>query len=756
MKFTEGYWRVREGFTALHPRVIHDVRVSDDSRSMTVFAPTNPIEHRGMTLSNPEFTLSLSAPADDVIAVTVEHFTGRRCATPDFELNEPGASRVTVDADDAAVTFASGDLSLVLDRTTAQFEFRRPDGSVLTGSGFKGVGSLVGPEGQEFVHQQLSLGVGETVIGLGERFGPVAKNGQVVDMWNDDSGTSSDRSYKNIPFYMTDRGYGVFVDHPEEASFEVGSEKVGRVQFSVPGQRLTYYVILGPSPKEVLTKYTALTGRPPRLPHWSYGLWLTTSFLTDYDAETVSAFIDGMAERDIPLSAFHYDCFWMREFQWCDFEWDARYFPDPVARIADHHDKGVRVCLWINPYIGARSPLFEEGKEKGYLLRLEDGGVYQTDFWQSGMGLVDFTNPEAREWYAGYLDRLLDQGVDAFKTDFGESVPTNVVYHDGSDPQRMHNYYTHLYNRTVHELLERRKGKGNAVLFARSATAGGQQYPVHWGGDCEATHVAMAETVRGGVSLASSGFGYWAHDIGGFEGKPSNDLYKRWVAFGLLSSHSRLHGSHSVRVPWEFDDEAVDVLREFTTLKLSLLPTLAMIAEETVTQGVPMMRHPLLEFPDDPGVARLDHQYMLGPDLMVAPVLTPDGTVDYYLPEGDWTNLLTGARASRGWHREVHDVHTLPLMVRDGAVLAFQDGRRDTEGSLFEGLRLRVFPGQSGTRMLTLRSGFEADAQEAEATVTVTDDAVEVAAPGLPDGWSLEVERAVVPSVSGVARIQRG
>lgn len=758
MKFTEGYWRVREGFTALHPRSVDHVRTGDEGRSLTVFAPTVPALNRAQTLSNPEFTLTLKAPAPGVIAVTVEHFTGGIRRSPEFELNEPHDGHVLIGVDDEEVRFASDELEAAFDRRTAQFEFRAR-GRRLTGSDYKAIGRLTAPDGTTYIHQELALGIGETVYGLGERFGPVVKNGQVINMWNDDSGTSSDRAYKNTPFYFTTAGYGVFVAHPEEVSFEVGSEKVGRVQFAVPGERLTYYVIYGPEPKTILSRYTALTGRPPRVPSWSYGLWLSTSFLTDYDEETVSSFIDGMAEREIPLSVFHYDCFWMREFQWCDFEWDKRYFPDPSARIRDHHERqGVKVCVWINPYIGARSPLFSEAAEKGYLLRLPNGDVYQTDFWQSGMALVDFTNPEARAWYTSKLDRLIDQGVDCFKTDFGESVPVNVAYHDGSDSQRMHNYYTYLYNKTVFSLLERRRGKGEAVLFARSATTGGQQFPVHWGGDCESTYEAMAETVRGGISLAASGFGYWAHDIGGFEGKPDPGLYKRWVAFGLLSSHSRLHGSHSYRVPWAYDDESVEVLREFTHLKLSLFPTLATIAEETVSSGVPMIRPMVLGFPDDCGVAYLDRQYMLGDDLLVAPVLSPDGLVDYYLPAGTWTNVLTDARHEGGrWVREVHGYRTLPLMAREGAILAFQDGRSGTEGDLLTGLRLRVFPSREPMqRSVVLRSGFDEAAREVTVQITTGPGETRAFAPDLPRGWVLDVDGQQITEANGSAVVFTG
>jgi alpha-D-xyloside xylohydrolase len=412
-----------------------------------------------------------------------------------------------------------------------------------------------------YLHEQLSLGVGETVYGLGERFTPFVKNGQVVDIWNEDGGTSSEQAYKNIPFYLTNRGYGVLVNHSERVSFEVASEKVERVQFSVPGESLDYFLIYGPTPKEVLTRYTALTGRPALPPAWSFGLWLSTSFTTNYDEATVTNFVQGMADRDLPLHVFHFDCFWMKEFHWTNFEWDERVFPDPAGMLQRLKARGLRICVWINPYIAQRSALFAEGMANGYLVKRPNGDIWQWDRWQAGMGLVDFTNPAACRWFADKLRGLIDMGVDCFKTDFGERIPTEVVYHDGSDPVKMHNYYPYLYNKAVFETLEEALGKGQAVVFARSATVGGQQFPVHWGGDCTATFESMAESLRGGLSLCLSGFGFWSHDIGGFEQTAAAAVYKRWCAFGLLSSHSRLHGSSSYRVPWLFDEEAVDVLR---------------------------------------------------------------------------------------------------------------------------------------------------------------------------------------------------
>jgi alpha-D-xyloside xylohydrolase len=293
--------------------------------------------------------------------------------------------------------------------------------------------------------------------------------------------------------------------------------------------------------------------------------------------------------------------------------------------------------------------------------------------------------------------------VDCFKTDFGERIPTDVVWHDGADPARMHNLYTQLYNRAVHDVLVAERGAGDAVLFARSATAGGQTMPVHWGGDNTSTFVSMAESLRGGLSLAMSGFAHWSHDIGGFEGTPDPAVFKRWTAFGLLSSHSRFHGSDSYRVPWAFDDEAVEVTRRFAQLKMRLMPYLYQAGLDAAATGVPVMRPMQVEFPSDPAVAYLDRQYLLGPDLLVAPVFSADGDVDVYLPEGPWTSLLTGETVEGGrWLRERHGFDSLPLYVRPGAVIPWGARADRPDYDYLDGLELRVFPGGEGEAAVTV------------------------------------------------------
>ena len=588
MKFTNGYWMIRDGVDALYAREAYELAADATTESLNVLAPTSVVRGRYDTLNLPTFNVDITTPAEGVIRVRAEHWQGAT-EYPGFPLNadEPGnRDYVTVQANGngdgevgvngADVTLTTGGLTAkVVKGTPWNLTFIGEDGKVLTESAGKSLGRFklgaesnvtaqpVGEfgvtmdgsardESDVFIAIQLHLSVGEDVYGLGERFGAYVKNGQSVDIWNEDGGTASEQGYKDIPFYMTSNGYGVLVNNRGHVSFEIGSENT---------------------------------------------------------EAAINSFIDGMAERGIPLAAFHYDCYWMREFHWCDFEWDKRFFGDIESTLKRLHE------------------------DKGYLVRKPNGEVWQIDFWQAGMGLVDFTNPAAREWFKDKVKALLNQGVDAIKTDFGERIPRDVVWYDGSPKLSMHNWYTQLYNQAVFEAIEETYGKGNACLYARSATVGGQQKPVHWGGDCESTFNGMAQSLRAGLSLTSSGFGFWSHDIGGFEGAfPDPAVYKRWVAFGMLGSHSRLHGSTVYRVPWLFDEEdekngvalvpgqtAVDVVREFTKLKLELMPYVYQLGLQPHVNGTPVMRSMFVEFPDDPACRTLDRQYMFGPSMLVAP-----------------------------------------------------------------------------------------------------------------------------------------
>lgn len=695
MKFTDGLWLVRDGITI--NGAVQNYVVEKTSEGLTAITQTTPITGRAATLNSTLLTVKFHSPLPGVVGVKIIHHDGVQERGPVFELTKGTGDHVKIEETDSETVLISGGLRVVI-RKGKQWsvDFYRGDERI-TGSGFKSMAYITDQDGNTFMREELDLGVGEFVYGLGERFTAFVKNGQTVDLWNKDGGTSSEQAYKNVPFYVSSKGYGVFVNHPELVSYEIASEKVKKAQFSVAGESLEYFVIDGPTIKEVISNYTSLTGKPALPPAWTFGLWLTTSFTTDYDEATVNSFVDGMAERDLPLSVFHFDCFWMREYQWTDFQWDSRVFPDPVGMLKRLKEKGLKICVWINSYIGQRSPLFEEGKKNGYLLKKPNGDVYQTDLWQAGMALVDFTNPAACEWYAGYLRDLVDMGVDSFKTDFGERIPTDVAYFDGSDPMKMHNYYTQLYNKVVFEVLEEKLGKNEAALFARSATAGGQQFPVHWGGDCYADYESMAESLRGGLSLGLSGFGFWSHDIGGFENTAPAHVFKRWLAFGLLSSHSRLHGSTSYRVPWAYDDEACDVTRHFTKLKCSLMPYLYDVAGQAHEHGWASMRAMVMEFPEDPTCEVLDRQYMLGESLLVAPIFQEDGEAKYYLPAGRWTHLLTGETVQGGsWRKEKYDFFSLPLFVRQNALLAIGKVDNKPDYDYADGVKFGLYSLEDG------------------------------------------------------------
>ena len=732
MKFSNGCWLQKEGCSCFSPMEVYFTKITPDM--VTLCAPTYHVVTRGDTLGNVNLTIQITAPYPEVLRIQTFHHMGLAERFPQFEIVAPTSGNLRAEEDDEKITVWSGSLRVEVVKATAAITFYRGDEKI-TASGakdlaymktdWKGLAYDKGPE-DAYMREQLSLSVGELIYGLGERFSAFVKNGQSVDIWNEDGGTSTEQSYKNIPFYISNKGYGVFVNHPERVSFEVATEMVTKVEFSVPGENLDYFLINGPTMKEVLMRYTDITGKPSLPAPWTFGLWLSTSFTTNYDEETVNSFVDGMISRGIPLKVFHFDCFWMKDFNWCDFTWDSRVFPDPEGMLKRLKAKGLKICVWINSYVGQESSMFEEGVKGGYFIKHPNGDVWQWDMWQPGLAIVDFTNPAACEWYSKKLEALMDMGVDCFKTDFGERIPTDCVYYNGADPQKMHNFYTYMYNKTVYDVIKKKKGEKEAVLFARSATAGGQKFPVHWGGDCWSDYESMEESLRGGLSLTSSGFGYWSHDIGGFESTSTADVYKRWCAFGLLSSHSRLHGSTSYRVPWVYDEEAVDVLRFFTKLKASLMPYLYRNAIETSKTGVPMMRSMVLEYTQDRNCAYLATQYMYGDSLLVAPIFNDKSMAEFYLPEGTWTSLLTGEVKEGGkWYKEHYGYMSIPLFVREGSIVAVGACDTDAVYDYADGVDYKVYALAEGKDAKTAVYNTENEV-DSEITVSHIDNRYEI------------------------------
>lgn len=734
MLFGNGCWLQKEGCACFTPQEVYFENT--EATKVTLCLPTSRIVNRGCTLGGINLTMVITSPAPDVLRVQTYHHLGVKKREPEFELYQKEEQPLTVTSDEEKLTVTSGGLTLEIGKKNWYMAYRRGN-EVITRSAAKDLACMKtdwkgdaydkGDGTETYMRQQLTMGVGELIYGLGERFTAFTKNGQSVAIWNEDGGTSTYQSYKNIPFYISNKGYGVFVNHPEKVEFEIGTEQVTKTAFSVEGGYLDYYLFNGPSMKEVLERYTDLTGKPSLPAPWTFGLWLSTSFTTNYDEETVMSFVDGMLDRGIPLRTFHFDCFWMKEFHWTDFVWDSRVFPDPKGMLSRIKAKGLNICVWINPYIAQESGLFAEGMEKGYFVKRTNGDVWQWDMWQPGMALVDFTNPDACAWYQEKLAGLLDMGVDCFKTDFGERIPVDgIEYFDHSDAKKMHNYYTYLYNKTVYDILEKKRGKGEAVLFARSATVGGQKFPVHWGGDCWSDYESMEESLRGGLSLLMSGFGFWAHDIGGFESTSTPDVYKRWVAFGLLSSHSRLHGSTSYRVPWAYDEEAVDVVRFFTRLKARLMPYLYKTAIQANKTGVPTMRSMVLEFTEDRTCHYVDKQYMLGDSLLVAPIFNEESLADYYLPAGRWTDFFTGEVKEGGrWIQEKHGYLSVPLLVKENSIVAIGAHDDKPDYDYGEDTELRIYEPVAGTTVTETVYGMDGS-EEIKISVTTEEGKISV------------------------------
>ncbi|KAI0670606.1 alpha-glucosidase [Trametes maxima] len=752
MRFNDGFWLLKSGVKpSFGLQVVQGLDVGD---GYNLQVATKPIRHRGDTLAGPVLSVRVHSPTEGVIGVKIEHFK-HIDPTPNiaFFPDDPPAQAVTLSKAENCWSVTTGGLTAEIAQNPYTITFKSP-GRTLTAAGYKHQAiydvpykwtlrsasnssclttdassnprSETSPETVRYIHSELNLSPGELIYGLGEQFGPFVKNGQSVSIWNQDGGTSSEQAYKCVPFYITNRNYGVFVNHPGEVEFEVGSEKVSRVGASVAGESLEYFIIYGPTPLEILERYTRLTGRPALLPSWTFGLWLSTSFLTSYDEKTVSGFLEGMQTRNCPVRVFHLDCFWMKQYEWCSFTFDPDNFPDPKAYLSEIKKKyGVKICVWINPYISQLSPVFQEAVQEGYLIKRKDGTPWQWDLWQPGLGVVDITNPRAREWYEAKLNALVDLGVDTFKTDFGERIPhANVVFHDGSDPMRVHNTFSVIYNEMVFRLLERRLGKGEAV---------------HWGGDCESTFEAMAETLRGGLSLTASGFAFTSHDIGGFEGHPPPEIYHRWVAYGLFSSHSRLHGSMSYRVPWQYGEAAATYMAKFLNAKHRLMPYLYGLSLQGHTKGHPMQRAMFIEFLDDRTTHYLDRQYMLGPNLLVAPVFVPDGEEsEYYLPAGRWTSFFHPSRTLTGptWVKEVVPIDELSVWVRQGSILCVGPdnvGRPDYDYA--KALEVRVFELDEGQvvqaeiptgKLATIAGTVEATLKNGELFVRVVGGEVEL------------------------------
>ena len=572
------------------------------------------------------------------------------------------------------------------------------------------LGFVTNDAGVAQVTESFHLRQDEHLYGLGEKFTPLDKVGQRIITWTQDAfGSTSERSHKNIPFLLSTRGWGLLLDSGARITWDLGVTSCQSYSISLDANTLDAYVIYGPSLAEIIERYTSLTGTSPLPPKWTFGLWVSSggTYRTQADMETL---VNGLKTFDIPASVVHIDPWWMEWRKYSDFRWYQEAFPDVEGFITRLHNAGLKLCLWEHPYISIESDLYEFGRERGYFLKRPDGEVYIIDYglslaprpdgivriatpetsWNARVAIIDLTNPQAYTWFKDLHRPLLRQGVDVFKTDFGEDVPADAVFFNGETGATMHNLYPLLYNRCVAEVTEQERGYG--VVWARAATAGSQRYPLYWSGDPAADFDSLACTIRGGLSIGLSGIPFWSNDIGAYRGKPCPRLYVRWAQFGLFCSHSRMHGD-SPREPWIFGQAETAIVRRYVKLRYQLFPYLYSTAHEATHTGKPVMRPLALEFQDDPGGYREDLEYMLGPWLLVAPVYDASNQRRVYLPPGEWFDYWTKTRHKGPAHLLVNaPLDTLPLFVRAGAVIPMSSDEQRIPESLIDPLILEIYP----------------------------------------------------------------
>ncbi len=528
----------------------------------------------------------------------------------------------------------------------------------------------------------FQLAYDEKIFGCGESFTRLDKRGQrVIAYARDAMGAENEWMYKPVPFFLSSRGYAMFVHTSAPVTFDFGRTYGEHNVVYTQDEDLDLFVFLG-TPKEVLSEYTALTGRSPVPPLWSFGLWMSRiTYRSEQEVREVAAKLRG---RRIPADVIHLDTGWF-ETEWRgDYRFSKTRFPDPARMIADLRRDGFRVSVWQYTYFTPKNELYAEAVSKGYAVRNEGGRLPAED------AVLDLSNPEAVGWYQSKLAALLRMGVGAIKVDFGEGAPAAGLYASGRTGLYEHNLYPLRYNKAVADVTK--ETTGESIIWARSAWAGSQRYPVHWGGDAENTDSAMAAELRGGLSLGLSGFTYWSHDVGGFVRRAPRDLYRRWLAWGVLTSHTRAHGAPP-REPWEYDEAFTEDYRRAVGLKYALMPYVLAQARDSSARGFPMLRALFFEYPEDPTSWTVDDEYLFGRDLLVAP-LFEEGAAGrkVYLPPGAWFDYQTGKLYEGArWHQIAAGPVPVVLLARSGSAIPHARVAQSTDRIDWADVELRVF-----------------------------------------------------------------
>jgi alpha-D-xyloside xylohydrolase len=585
---------------------------------------------------------------------------------------QPGAdtSWKIVRNDSAAVVYAGPAGSITVERRPWRIILRNAQGKLLTQTWRMRDNDSTqvkllpfnfikrGADNSRRINPVFALSPGEMIFGCGESFTGLNKVGQKVNLFvTDPQGPETDQMYKPIPFYLSNRGYGVFMHTSAPVTCDFGATNINATKLFLADESMDFFFFLG-DPKEVLDEYTSITGKSPMPPLWSFGTWMSRiTYFSEKEGYEVAA---NLRKHKVPSDVIHFDTGWFDVDWQCDYRFSPSRFPNPEKMLADLRKDGFRVSLWQLPYFTPKNPFFRELIEKNLHVRNDKGQLPYEDV------VLDFSNPETVRWYQQKIGNLIRMGVGAIKVDFGEAAPLEGQYASGHSGLYEHNLYPLRYNKAVADIT--REINNENIIWARSAWAGSQRYPLHWGGDAANTNYGMAGTLRGGLSLGLSGFSFWSHDIGGFVVSTPEELYRRWLPFGFLSSHSRAHGAPPTE-PWLYNESFVKAFRQSAELKYRLMPYIYAQAKECSEKGLPMLRALFVEFPEDKGAWLVEDQYLFGSQILVAPLIESGAERDVYLPKGKWIDYQTGKVYTGGYHTiPVADIPAI-ILVRDGSAI---------------------------------------------------------------------------------------
>lgn len=539
-----------------------------------------------------------------------------------------------------------------------------------------------GSDNARRINPVFTLTADEMIFGCGESATGLNKVGQKVNLFvTDPQGPETDQMYKPIPFFMSNRGYGMFMHTSAPVTCDFGATYIGLNKMFMGDENLDLFVFFG-EPKDILDEYTDLVGKPGMPPLWSFGTWMSRiTYFSEKEGYDVAA---NIRKNKYPCDVIHFDTGWFDVDWQCDYKFSENRFQNPQQMLKDLKSQGFHVCLWQLPYFTPKNRYFPELIKKDMYVKNGNGELPYEDV------VLDFSNPETVNWYQNKLAGLLNIGVSAIKVDFGEAAPLNGIYASGKSGWYEHNLYPVRYDMAVSEITKKLHNEN--IMWARAAWAGSQRYPLHWGGDAATTNTGMLGTLRAGLSFGLSGFSFWSHDMGGFVKSTPEDLYCRWLPFGFLTSHTRAHGAPPTE-PWLYDSKRVqDVFRKSAEMKYRLMPYVYAQAKECTEKGLPMLRALFVEFPDDPGAWKVDDEYLFGSQILVAPLLESGITGrTVYLPEGKWIDYQTENVYEGGWHRIEAGGLPIIMLVRDGSVLPHLKLAQSTAEMDWSKMSLKVY-----------------------------------------------------------------